>query len=80
MRAAGTYEKVLAKAYPYHALQGTAGLWSKLPLSDTQPIDIIDYGPLADTKPAVRGVQADSSWVRPADGSDHRPVEARISW
>jgi len=149
-QAAGTYEKGLAKAYPYHTLQGTVGLWSKLPLSDTQPIDIMDYGALADTIPAdkkmasgralrttvatdhgvvllgdlngtlddrafagitsqmqsaqdvagdgfgftwpasfpvvridqilVRGVEPDSSWVLPANGSDHRPVEARISW
>jgi vancomycin resistance protein VanJ len=28
----------------------------------------------------VRGVKPDSSWVLPANGSDHRPVEARISW
>jgi vancomycin resistance protein VanJ len=25
-------------------------------------------------------VKPDSSWVLPANGSDHRPVEARISW
>jgi vancomycin resistance protein VanJ len=192
-QAAGMYEKGLAKAYPYHTVQGTVGLWSKLPLSGTQPIDIMDYGPLAATIPAgtkmasnralrttvatdhgpltvyvahpgsvrvnpragfwtasrdigvqalakaiaadpskrvvllgdlngtlddrafagltaqlhsaqdlagdgfgftwpasfpvvridqilVRGVQPDSSWVLPANGSDHRPVEARISW
>jgi vancomycin resistance protein VanJ len=192
-QATGMYEKGLAKAYPYHTLQGTVGLWSKLPLSDTQPIDIMDYGPLAETIPAddktasdralrttvatdrgpltvyvahpgsvrvnpgagfwttsrdigvqalgkaiaadptkrvvllgdlngtlddrafagitaqlhsaqdvagdgfgftwpasfpvvridqilVRGVKPDSSWVRSANGSDHRPVEARISW
>ncbi len=192
-QATGVYEKGLAKAYPYHTVQGTVGLWSKLPLSGTQPIDIMDYGPLADTVPAgqkmvsdralrttvatghgpltvyvahpgsvrvnpkggfstasrdigvqalgraiaadpgkrvvllgdlngstddrafagitaqlhsaqdvagagfgftwpasfpvvridqilVRGVEPDSSWVRPANGSDHRPVEARISW
>jgi vancomycin resistance protein VanJ len=192
-QAVGTYEKGLAKAYPYRTVQGTVGLWSKLPLSGTQPIDIMDYGPLAGTIPAgrwtasdralrttvttdhgpltvyvahpgsvrvnprsgfwtvsrdiglqalgraiaadpgrrvvllgdlngttgdralagltaqlrsaqdvagdgfgftwpasfpvvridqilVRGVQPDSSWVRPANGSDHRPVEARISW
>jgi vancomycin resistance protein VanJ len=192
-QAAGMYEKGLAKAYRYHTLQGTVGLWSKLPLSDTQPIDIMDYGPLADTMPPgkkmasdralrttvttgrgaltvyvahpgsvrvnpkagywtasrdigvqalgkaiaadrskrvvllgdlngtmddraladltaqmhsaqdvagdgfgftwpasfpvvridqilVRGVTPDSSWVLPANGSDHRPVEARISW
>src|SRR5260221_10511003 len=51
-QAAGTYEKGLAKAYPYHTLQGTVGLWSKLPLSDTQPIDIMDYRALAYTMPA----------------------------
>ncbi|MBO3751770.1 endonuclease/exonuclease/phosphatase family protein [Streptosporangiaceae bacterium NEAU-GS5] len=50
--ATGTYEKELAKAYPFHATQGTVGLWSRLPLSDTRPIDIkMDYGPLAATKP-----------------------------
>ena len=192
-QATGTYERELAKAYPYRTLQGTVGLWSRLPLSDTQPIDIMDYGPLADTRPdgaamvsdralrttvatghgpltvyvahlgsvrvnpmagfwtasrnigvqalgqaiaadpskrlvllgdlngtmgdrafagltaqlhsaqdmagngfgftwpaffpvlridqiLVKGVEPDSCWVRPANGSDHRPVEARISW
>jgi vancomycin resistance protein VanJ len=192
-QATGTYEQALARTYPYHVLQGTVGLWSKLPLSDTRPVDVIDYGPLADTRPAggdlvagralrttvatghgpltvyvahlgsvrvtpltgfwtasrnigvqalgtaiaadrskrvvllgdlngttgdrafagitaqlhsaqdvagngfgftwpasfpvlridqilVRGVQPDSSWVLPANGSDHRPVAARISW
>ncbi|MET8907917.1 endonuclease/exonuclease/phosphatase family protein [Micromonospora sp. NPDC004551] len=49
----GTYENELARAYPYHTVQGTVGLWSKLPLSDSQPVDTkMDYGPLADTKPA----------------------------
>ncbi|MEU0073740.1 endonuclease/exonuclease/phosphatase family protein [Streptomyces sp. NPDC006332] len=52
-QARGTYEKELATAYPYHTVQGTVGLWSKLPLSDTRPVDTeMDYGPLADTKPA----------------------------
>lgn len=52
-QARGTYEKELAKAYPYHTVQGTVGLWSKLPLSDTKPVDIKqDVGPLGDTKPA----------------------------
>jgi vancomycin resistance protein VanJ len=51
-QARGTYEKEMAKAYPFHTVQGTVGLWSKLPLSDTQPVDIkMDYGPLANTKP-----------------------------
>lgn len=48
----GTYEKGLAKAYPHHTVQGTVGLWSKLPLSDTRPVDTeMDYGPLGDAKP-----------------------------
>jgi vancomycin resistance protein VanJ len=51
-QARGIYKKELAQAYPYHTVQGTVGLWSKLPLSDTQPVDIkMDAGPLADTKP-----------------------------
>ncbi|MEO3779847.1 endonuclease/exonuclease/phosphatase family protein [Micromonospora sp. B11E3] len=51
-QATGTYEKELAKAYPHHTVRGTVGLWSKLPLSDTQPVDIqMDAGPLAATKP-----------------------------
>ncbi|MGW3495686.1 endonuclease/exonuclease/phosphatase family protein [Streptomyces sp. NPDC001020] len=52
-QARGTYEKELAKTYPYHTVQGTVGLWSKLPLSDTRPVDTqIDVGPLGATKPA----------------------------
>ncbi|TQM42800.1 endonuclease/exonuclease/phosphatase family protein [Pseudonocardia cypriaca] len=59
-QARRTYEKALAKAYPHHVVQGTVGLWSKLPLSDTRPVDIgmdstralrttvaTDQGPLA---------------------------------
>ena len=50
-QARGTYEKELAKAYPYHTVQGTVGLWSKLPLSDTRPVDVRagHGGPLAET-------------------------------
>ena len=49
-----TYERELAAAYPHHTVQGTVGLWSKLPLSNTWPVDIqMDYGPLAATKPAA---------------------------
>ncbi|WP_346779735.1 endonuclease/exonuclease/phosphatase family protein [Streptomyces sp. S3(2020)] len=52
--ARGTYEKGLAKTYPHHTVQGTVGLWSKLPLSDTRPVDTeMDAGPLGDTKPAA---------------------------
>ncbi|WP_405800891.1 endonuclease/exonuclease/phosphatase family protein [Streptomyces sp. NBC_01506] len=34
------YEKTLAADYPHHAVRGTVGLWSKHPLSGTQPLDI----------------------------------------
>ncbi|WP_142145836.1 endonuclease/exonuclease/phosphatase family protein [Streptomyces sp. SLBN-31] len=52
-QALGAYQKGFAKAYRYHTVQGTVGLWSRLPLSDTGPVDIqTDYGPLAATKPA----------------------------
>ncbi|MFG2497916.1 endonuclease/exonuclease/phosphatase family protein [Streptomyces sp. NPDC048441] len=51
--ARSAYEKGLAKAYPYRTVQGTVGLWSKLPLSDTEPVDIKqDVGPLGDAKSA----------------------------
>lgn len=52
-QAAPLYEKTLAKTYPYHAIRGTVGLWSKLPLSGTRTIDIMNYGPLAATKSAA---------------------------
>ncbi|WP_425329450.1 endonuclease/exonuclease/phosphatase family protein [Streptomyces inhibens] len=35
-----TYRQGLAKAYPYHTVQGTVGLWSKRPLSGAAPVDI----------------------------------------
>ena len=51
-QARGTYEKELAKTYPYHVVRGTVGLWSGLPLSDIHPVDVeMDYGPAADTIP-----------------------------
>ncbi|MFG2511813.1 endonuclease/exonuclease/phosphatase family protein [Streptomyces sp. NPDC048584] len=50
--AVDTYEKGLAEAYPYHTVQGTVGVWSRLPLSETRPINILDAGPLGATKPA----------------------------
>ncbi|GGT25798.1 endonuclease/exonuclease/phosphatase family protein [Streptomyces purpureus] len=34
------YEKALADTYKYHDVQGTVGLWSKYPMSDTRPVDI----------------------------------------
>ncbi len=52
-QAAVTYRRELAKAYRYHTVQGTVGLWSKLPLSGTRPVDVVRgmVGPLAKTRP-----------------------------
>lgn len=38
------YEKTLAPDYPYHAVKGTVGLWSKYPLSDVRSLDIKPAG------------------------------------
>ncbi|MCX4726958.1 endonuclease/exonuclease/phosphatase family protein [Streptomyces sp. NBC_01306] len=35
-----TYSRALAATYPYHAVEGTVGLWSKYPMSDTEPVNI----------------------------------------
>lgn len=59
-QARGTYEKGLAKAYRYHVVRGTVGLWSRLPLSDTRPVNVVrgDVGPLARTKPPESKAEA----------------------
>ncbi|MGW6407510.1 endonuclease/exonuclease/phosphatase family protein [Streptomyces vinaceus] len=38
------YAEVLAPRYPYHAVAGTVGLWSKHPLADVRPVDIRPAG------------------------------------
>ncbi|MFE3880922.1 endonuclease/exonuclease/phosphatase family protein [Kitasatospora sp. NPDC059146] len=53
-QAADVYEQGLAAAYPYHVVLGTVGLWSRLPLGGAEPIDVMDYGPLAERAPAAR--------------------------
>ena len=77
-QATGTYEKELAKAYPYYTVQGTVGLWSKLPLSDTQPIDIMDYGPLADTKPVDKEMASNRA-LRTTLATDHGPLTVYVA-
>ncbi|MBE1531334.1 endonuclease/exonuclease/phosphatase family protein [Actinomadura algeriensis] len=78
-RHRGTYEKELAKAYPYHAVLGTVGLWSRLPLSDTRPVDIkTDYGPLAENKPMdVR--MAEARALRATVSTDHGPLAVYVA-
>ncbi|MFI0778025.1 endonuclease/exonuclease/phosphatase family protein [Streptomyces sp. NPDC021212] len=49
------YEKTLASDYPYHAVRGTVGLWSKHPLTDVRRPDI---KPRGITEPWSRGLRA----------------------
>jgi vancomycin resistance protein VanJ len=78
-QARGTYEKELAKAYPYHTVQGTVGLWSKLPLSGTQPVDIeMDYGPPGGLQPADSKV-ASTRALRTTVATDHGPLAVYVA-
>ncbi|MFF1920729.1 endonuclease/exonuclease/phosphatase family protein [Streptomyces sp. NPDC058221] len=75
----GTYEKGLAKAYPHHTVQGTVGLWSKLPLSGTRSVDTkMDYGPLGDTKPAALKMTY-SRALRTTVATDHGPLAVYVA-
>ncbi|MFP3986200.1 endonuclease/exonuclease/phosphatase family protein [Streptomyces sp. E11-3] len=38
------YEKTLAAEYPYHAVEGSVGLWSRYPLADARAMDIKPEG------------------------------------
>ncbi|WP_399116324.1 endonuclease/exonuclease/phosphatase family protein [Streptomyces sp. KO7888] len=75
----GVYEEELAEAYPYHAVVGTVGVWSRLPLSDTRPVDIAtDVGPLAATKPAdVR--TAGNRALRTTVATDQGPLTVYVA-
>ena len=37
------YEDALAAGYPHHSVQGTVGVWSRFPLSDTRPVAIMPW-------------------------------------
>ncbi|MFI6638602.1 endonuclease/exonuclease/phosphatase family protein [Streptomyces sp. NPDC050504] len=73
------YGKELARAYPYRVVLGTVGLWSRLPLSDTRPVDIAqDVGPLGDAKPA--GVKlAGSRALRATVATDQGPLAVYVA-
>ncbi|WP_406340144.1 endonuclease/exonuclease/phosphatase family protein [Streptomyces sp. NBC_01620] len=78
-QAKTTYEKELAKAYPHHTVQGTVGLWSKLPLSDTRPVDIKqDVGPRADTKSAEDKMPYNRA-LRTTVTTDHGPLAVYVA-
>ncbi|MGW5863267.1 endonuclease/exonuclease/phosphatase family protein [Streptomyces sp. NPDC055239] len=73
------YEKELAKAYPHHTVQGTVGLWSKLPLSDTRPVDTgQDVGPLGDTKPTEAKLAANRA-LRTTVATDRGPLAVYVA-
>ncbi|WP_425825037.1 endonuclease/exonuclease/phosphatase family protein [Streptomyces fractus] len=78
-QARGTYEKELAKAYPHHTVQGTVGLWSKLPLSDVEPVDTaMDVGPLGDTKTAAEKLPSNRA-LRATLATDDGPVAVYVA-
>ncbi|MFC5721015.1 endonuclease/exonuclease/phosphatase family protein [Streptomyces gamaensis] len=41
--SAAEYRKALASAYPHHAVIGTVGIWSKYPLTETRPVNMVPY-------------------------------------
>ncbi|MDV9174564.1 endonuclease/exonuclease/phosphatase family protein [Streptomyces sp. W16] len=78
-RATGSYEKELATAYPYHAVLGTVGVWSRLPLSDTRAVDTaMDVGPLAATRPAS-ATAADNRALRTTVATDRGPLAVYVA-
>ncbi|MGY0489560.1 endonuclease/exonuclease/phosphatase family protein [Streptomyces sp. WG-D5] len=78
-QARGTYEKELAEAYPHHAVRGTVGLWSRLPLSDTRTVDVQqDVGPLGDTKSAAEKLPSNRA-LRATVTTDRGPVAVYVA-
>ncbi|MGY3206094.1 endonuclease/exonuclease/phosphatase family protein [Streptomyces sp. TE5632] len=49
------YERALARRYPYHAVRGTVGLWSRHPLTGAR---LLDIKPPGITEPWSRGLRA----------------------
>jgi vancomycin resistance protein VanJ len=76
--ATATYGRELAGTYPYHTVQGTVGLWSKLPLSDTRTIDIVDFGPLAARKPAADKLTVNRA-LRTTVATDRGPLTVYVA-
>ncbi|MGC4996209.1 endonuclease/exonuclease/phosphatase family protein [Streptomyces sp. DT195] len=77
-RAAPLYERALAKTYPHHAVRGTVGLWSKLPLSGTRTIDVMNYGPLAATKSAAAELPENRA-LRTTVTTPHGPLAVYVA-
>ncbi|MFJ2774556.1 endonuclease/exonuclease/phosphatase family protein [Streptomyces sp. NPDC087300] len=78
-QAKPVYEKALAKAYPHHTVRGTVGLWSKLPLSDTRPVDTQqDVGPAGAAKPADVKL-TDNRALRTTVATDRGPLAVYVA-
>ncbi|NUT07058.1 MAG: teicoplanin resistance protein VanJ [Hamadaea sp.] len=78
-QAQEVYERELAQAYPYHAVLGTVGVWSKLPLSDVGPVDTEqDAGPLGDAKP-LEATLPYSRALRATVATDHGPLAVYVA-
>ncbi|MFJ9903204.1 endonuclease/exonuclease/phosphatase family protein [Streptomyces sp. NPDC101152] len=78
-QAKPVYERALAKAYRYHAVLGTVGVWSRLPLSDTRPVDTaMDYGPLGATKPAAVKLVYNRA-LRTTVATEHGPLAVYVA-
>ncbi len=74
-----TYEKELAAAYPHHTVLGTVGVWSRLPLSDTRPVDVaMDAGPLGAAKPAAVKLEYNRG-LRTTVATDHGPLAVYVA-
>ncbi len=50
------YERTLAPAFPYHAVRGTVGLWSKHPLTGVRLLDVKPQGIAGPWSRALRAV------------------------
>ncbi|MFG2500486.1 endonuclease/exonuclease/phosphatase family protein [Streptomyces sp. NPDC048441] len=72
------YERVLAPEYPYRAVRGTVGLWSKYPLTDVRPVDIRPEGVGKDWNRGVRST-ARTPWGDVAVYVAHLP-SVRVQW
>ncbi|WP_262007693.1 endonuclease/exonuclease/phosphatase family protein [Streptomyces sp. FIT100] len=72
------YEAALAADYPYRAVEGTVGLWSKYPLSDIRPVDIKPEGIKEEWSRGVRST-ARSPWGDIAVYVAHLP-SVRVRW
>ncbi|MFJ4183790.1 endonuclease/exonuclease/phosphatase family protein [Kitasatospora sp. NPDC089509] len=73
------YEKGLAEAYPHHTVRGTVGLWSRLPLGDTRPIDVMGYAPQVDGEPVEGWVDVGNRALRTTVTTDRGPLPVYVA-